>query len=49
MGPAEFRPPVEFSGHTPIIKSDFVEYVGDEVLARLLEENPTVVAAVLAA
>ncbi|KAI8559988.1 hypothetical protein RHMOL_Rhmol04G0219900 [Rhododendron molle] len=37
-----------FSGHEPITKSDFAEYVGDDGLARLLEENPMVVVTVLA-
>ncbi|KAI8554993.1 hypothetical protein RHMOL_Rhmol05G0139200 [Rhododendron molle] len=47
--PAEFIPATGTSRHDPIIKSDLVEFVGDDVLTQLLEENPTVVAAVLAA
>lgn len=45
----ESVPAVGSSGHEPISKSDFAEYMGDDVLAQLLKENPTVVAAVLAA
>lgn len=37
------------SRHEPISKSDFAEFMGDDVLAQLWAENPTVVAAVLAA
>ncbi|KAI8572277.1 hypothetical protein RHMOL_Rhmol01G0185700 [Rhododendron molle] len=45
----EFIPVVGSSGQEPISKSDFAKYVSDNVLAWLLEENPTVVATVLAA
>lgn len=45
----EFVPAAVSSGHQPISKSDFTEYVSDDVLARLLEKNPMVVAAVFAA
>lgn len=45
----EFVPPVRSSGHKPIMSSDLAEFVGEAALARLMEESPTVVAAVLAA
>lgn len=45
----EFRPAARSSGHGPITRGDFAEYVGEEVLARLLQENPIVVAAILVA
>lgn len=46
--PAKFVPPVGSSRHDPISKSDFAEYVDEDVLTQLLHENPAVVAAVLA-
>lgn len=49
VGPMEFRPVAKSSGHRSITKGDFAEYVDEEMLACLLEENPTVVVAVLAA
>lgn len=45
----EFKPAAESLGHRPITHGDFTEYVGEGVLARLLQENPMVVTAVLAA
>ncbi|KAI8530307.1 hypothetical protein RHMOL_Rhmol11G0046600 [Rhododendron molle] len=45
----EFILAVGSSGHDPITKREFMEFVGDDVVAQLLVENPTVVAAVLAA
>lgn len=45
----EFRPVVGSSGHRPITRGDFAEFVGEEVLARLLRDNPVVVEAVLIA
>lgn len=45
----EFTPAAGSSGHDPILKSDFAEFVCNDVLAQLLAEDLTVVAAVLAA
>lgn len=45
----ESVPAVGSFGHEPISKNDFTEYVGDDVLAQLSKENPTVAAAVLVA
>ncbi|KAI8559687.1 hypothetical protein RHMOL_Rhmol04G0193300 [Rhododendron molle] len=39
--PAEFIPPVGTSRHDLISKSDLVEFVGEDALARLMEENLT--------
>lgn len=45
----EFIPATGSSGQMSITRGDFAEYVGEKVLARLLEKNPAVVAAVLTA
>lgn len=45
----EFRPTTGSSGHRPITWGDFEEFVGEEVLARLLRDNPVVVVVVLTA
>lgn len=45
----EFIPTVGSSGHDHITKRDFAEFMGDDVLAQLLAENPTVVTTMLAA
>lgn len=45
---AEFQPAVGSSRHQPVSKGDFVELVDDAMLARLLQDNPTVVAVVVA-
>lgn len=44
----EFQPAVGSSGQHPISKN-FVEFVDDAMLARLLQDNPAVVAVVVAA
>ncbi|XP_058200612.1 uncharacterized protein LOC131315520 [Rhododendron vialii] len=49
MEEVEFRPAVGSSVHVPITRGDFAEFVSEEELGRLLQENPGVVAAVLAA
>lgn len=45
----EFWPTAESSRHEPITRGDFVEFVDEEVLTRLLRDNPVVVEAVLTA
>ncbi|KAI8559707.1 hypothetical protein RHMOL_Rhmol04G0195100 [Rhododendron molle] len=45
----EFILVVGSSGHEPISKSDFADFMGDDVLAQLLAENQTVLAVVLVA
>lgn len=45
----EFQPAAGFSGHRPITKEDFVEFVDDALLDLLLQDNPTIVTAVMAA
>lgn len=45
----EFVAPEGSSSHGPIMSRDLAEFVGEAALARLMEENPAVVAAVLAA
>ncbi|KAI8555036.1 hypothetical protein RHMOL_Rhmol05G0143100 [Rhododendron molle] len=45
----EFKPPVGSSRHDPITSGDLAEFVGEVVLAQLLEESLAVVAIVLAA
>ncbi|KAI8530066.1 hypothetical protein RHMOL_Rhmol11G0026100 [Rhododendron molle] len=44
-----FRPGATSLGHGPITKHDVTEYLSDEPLAKLLEENPTIGIAVLEA
>lgn len=48
-GPVEFRPAAGSSGHRPISRGYFAKFVDEAVLDRLLWDNPTVVATVVAA
>ncbi|KAI8560195.1 hypothetical protein RHMOL_Rhmol04G0236900 [Rhododendron molle] len=48
-GSVKFRPAAGSSRHKPILKGYFVEYMDDATLARLLQDNPVVVAVVVAA
>lgn len=49
MEQVEFTPAAGSSGHRPVTRGNFTEFVDEEVLACLLRENPTVVEAVLTA
>lgn len=47
MEPVEFIPAAGYSGHMPITRGNFAEFVDEGVLERLLRENPAVAAAIL--